>query len=226
MLRSQLGLPGLVFTRLTNGKVRLLCTSLAVSDIFAFSSWLYSMYRSGSLVGINGLLDSSVRFPPKKHLSWVCPDLDSSFVGLARSNPTLRRKAESLKAGEISRDEYDTADSLTRSRYLNVATYTVAPAQVLFLAVSVGILYALNANASIANNSWGLSAVIAFISGLCVLFTLPWFVMEKRRPGQTLPAGMNIFRAGLWQWGRAASHIWKLKQTLLYLIGGSETTLL
>ena len=128
-----------------------------------------------------------------------------------------------MKAGDISRDEYDRADGLTRSRYLNIATYAVAPAQVLFLALCVGILYGLNANASIANNSWGLSVVIAFVSGLCVLFTLPWFILEKRRPGQTPPAGMNILRAGLWQWRRAASHIWKLKQTLFYLIGGSGT---
>lgn len=143
-------------------------------------------------------------------------------MGLARSNPALRRKAAALKAGDISRDEYDRADSMTRSKYLNIATYVIGPAQVLILAVCIGILYALNVDASNANKNRGLSVTIAFISGLCALFSLPWFIMEKRRPGQSLPAGMNILMAGLWQWWRTASQVWRLKQTLCYLIGASR----
>ncbi|MCJ1263363.1 hypothetical protein MMC22_003233 [Lobaria immixta] len=137
----------------------------------------------------------------------------------ARSSPALRRKAEALNAGDISRDEYDAADRMIRSKYLNIAMYVCSPAQVLILAVCVGILYALNVNANGANSNWGISVILAFLSGLCALFSLPWFIMEKRRPGQTLPAGMSIVRAGLWQWWRTASQVWRLKQTLFYLIG-------
>ena len=144
------------------------------------------------------------------------------FPGFARSSPALRRKAEALNAGDILRDEYDAADRMIRSKYLNIAMYACSPAQVLILAVCVGILYALNVNANEANNSWGISVILAFLSGLCVLFSLPWFIMEKRRPGQTLPAGMSIVRAGLWQWWRTASQVWRLKQTLFYLIGISR----
>ncbi|MCJ1463328.1 hypothetical protein MMC07_001935 [Pseudocyphellaria aurata] len=143
----------------------------------------------------------------------------AAFVGLARNNPALRRQAAALKAGDISRDEYDRADSLTRSKYFNVAQIVVAPTQVLLLAVSVGILYSLDINKSDVNKNWGISVIIAFASAVSVAFSLPWFILEKRRPGLAVPAGMNIVKAGLWQWWRTGSQVWRLKQTLFYLIG-------
>lgn len=131
----------------------------------------------------------------------------------------MRRKAEELKAGSISRAEYDRIDSMSRSKMYNIPNYIVSPFQVLILAICVIILYRLDANESDAKSDWGVSVVIAFVSALGLAFALPWFVLEKRRPGQTPPANMNIIRAGLWQWRQTASHIWRLKQTLLYLIG-------
>lgn len=131
----------------------------------------------------------------------------------------MRRKAEELKAGSISRAEYDRIDSMSRSKMYNIPNYIVSPFQVLILAICVIILYRLDANESDAKSDWGVSVVIAFVSALGLVFALPWFVLEKRRPGQTPPANMNIIRAGLWQWRQTASHIWRLKQTLLYLIG-------
>jgi Vacuole effluxer Atg22 like len=38
-------------------------------------------------------------------------------------------------------------------------------------------------------------------------------------PGQAVPANMNIVTAGFWQVYRAITQIWKLKQSLMYLIG-------
>ena len=140
-------------------------------------------------------------------------------MSLARNLPVMRRKAEELKAGSISRAEYNRVDSMSRSKIYNIPNYVVSPFQVLILAICTIILYRLNANESDAKSNWGVSVIIAFVSGLGLLFSLPWFFLEKRRPGQTPPANMNIIRAGLWQWGQTASHIWRLKQTLLYLIG-------
>lgn len=131
----------------------------------------------------------------------------------------MRRKAEELKAGSISRAEYDRVDSMSRSKMFNIPNYVVSPFQVLILAICTIILYRLDANKSDAKNNWSISVLIAFNSALGLIFALPWFVLEKRRPGQTPPANMNIIRAGLWQWRQTASHIWRLKQTLLYLIG-------
>lgn len=177
--------------------------------------------RSCCIHGRIHVLDSSVRIIPESlSLFFWGAQLDGlRFVSLARNLPVMRRKAEALKAGSISRAEYDSVDSMSRSKMYNIPNYVVSPFQVLILAICTAILYRLHANESVAKSNWGISVIIAFVSALGLVFALPWFVLEKRRPGQTPPANMNIIRAGLWQWGQTASHIWRLKQTLLYLIG-------
>ena len=120
-------------------------------------------------------------------------------------------------AGTITRDEYDRADTMKRSQLANVAFYIQSLGEIVILAVIVGIMFALDVNASEANNNWGLSVLIAFVSGVWLLLSIPWFLLEKRRPGQD--PGMNIIMAGLYQLYYAVTQIWKLKQSLLYLVG-------
>jgi len=143
----------------------------------------------------------------------------AAFPGLARNTPQLRQKAEEYTAGTITRDEYDFADSLQRSRLSNMAFYIQSVGEIVILAIIVGVLFGVNVNASQENNNWGLSVLIAFATGVWVLLAIPWFVLEKRRPGRTLPPGMNIVMVGFWQLHRAITQIWRLKQSLLYLIG-------
>ncbi|MCJ1413092.1 hypothetical protein MMC19_007194 [Ptychographa xylographoides] len=143
----------------------------------------------------------------------------AAFPGLARNTPQLRAKAEEYTAGTISRDDYDYADMMQRSRLSNMAFYIQSLGEIVILAVIVGVLYGVNVNASVANNNWGLSVLIAFATGVWVLLAIPWFVLEKRRPGQPLPPNMNIVMVGLWQLYRALTQIFKLKQSLIYLIG-------
>ncbi|KAI9877012.1 MAG: hypothetical protein M1830_005055 [Pleopsidium flavum] len=143
----------------------------------------------------------------------------AAFPGLARNTPELRQKAEEYTAGTITRDEYDFADSVQRSRLSNMALYVQSVGEIVILAIIVGVLFGVNVNASQENNNWGLSVLIAFATGVWVLLAIPWFVLEKRRPGQTLPPGMNIVMVGVWQLYRAITQIWRLKQSLIYLIG-------
>ncbi|MCJ1359854.1 MAG: hypothetical protein MMC33_009857 [Icmadophila ericetorum] len=143
----------------------------------------------------------------------------AAFPGLARNTPELRAKAEQYTAGTISRDEYDYADTMQRSRLSNMAFYIQSLGEIVILALIVGVLYGVNVDASVAANNYGLSVLIAFATGVWVLLAIPWFIIEKRRPGQSLPPGMNIVMAGFWQLYRAITHIWRLKQSLIYLIG-------
>lgn len=108
----------------------------------------------------------------------------SSFPGLARNTPELRHKAEEYQAGEISREEYDYADTMKRSELSNVAFYIQSLGEIIILAIIVGIMFGINVNASTANNNWGLSVLIAFASGVWLLLAIPWFLKEKRRKGQ------------------------------------------
>ncbi|KAI9828942.1 MAG: hypothetical protein M1819_006441 [Sarea resinae] len=143
----------------------------------------------------------------------------AAFPGLARNTVELRDKAEEFSSGIITRDEYDFADSMKRNELSNISFYIQSLGEIVILAIIVGIMFAEHVNASESNNNWGLSVLIAFATGVWVLLSLPWFFMEKRRPGQSVPEGMNIVSVGFWQLYRAITQIWKLKQSLFYLIG-------
>src|SRR3954463_7250694 len=57
-----------------------------------------------------------------------------SFPGLARNTPELRQKAEEFQAGEISRANYDYADTMKRSELSNIAFYVSSVGEVFILA--------------------------------------------------------------------------------------------
>lgn len=141
----------------------------------------------------------------------------AAFPGLARNTRVMREKCQEYEEGRITREEYDHVDSMKRNELSNVAFYTQSLGEIVILAVIVGVLFGVHVNASEANNNWGLSVLIAFASGVWLLLAIPWFVMEKRRPGQD--PGMNIVLAGLWQLRRAFTQVWQLRQSFFYLIG-------
>ena len=116
----------------------------------------------------------------------------AAFPGLARNTHELRIKAEQYTAGAITRDQYDYADTLQRSRLSNMAFYIQSVGEIGILAAIVGVLYGVNVRAGEANNNYGLSVLIAFATGVWLLLAIPWFVLEKRRPGQELPPNMNM----------------------------------
>ncbi|KAJ5921940.1 hypothetical protein N7516_009643 [Penicillium verrucosum] len=142
----------------------------------------------------------------------------AAFPGLARNSLELKEKADAYVAGTITRDEYDYADTMMRSKLANVAFYVQSVAEIFILAIIVGIMFGLKVNDSESNNNWGLSVLIAFVSGVWLLVSIPWFVLEKRRPGQD-PGNRSILVAGIWQLWHAMKQIWHLKQSLIYLIG-------
>jgi hypothetical protein len=143
----------------------------------------------------------------------------AAFPGLARNTPEMRTKAREYEAGEIDREAYDFEDMMQRNRISNVAFIMQSAGEIIILAILVGILFALDVTASQDNNLWGLSVLIAYATGWWLVLGIPWFIFEKRRPGQEIPAGMNIVTVGFWNLWRAISQIWKLKQSLIYLIG-------
>ncbi|KAL4987234.1 autophagy-related protein 22-like protein [Aspergillus falconensis] len=142
----------------------------------------------------------------------------AAFPGLARNTVEMKTKADEYQSGSISREEYDFADTMKRSQLANIAFYVQSVGEIFILAVIVGIMFGLKVDDSQTNNNWGLSVLIAFASGVWLLVSLPWFVLEKRRPGQDT-GGRNVVVAGLKQIYVAARQIWRLKQSLLYLVG-------
>ncbi|KAH0353116.1 hypothetical protein KCU81_g1815, partial [Aureobasidium melanogenum] len=141
----------------------------------------------------------------------------AAFAGLARNTREIREKAQDFADGTITREEYNHADSMKRNELSNVAFYVQSCGEMIILAVIVGIMFAMHVDDSTANNNYGLSVLIAFSSGVWLLLSLPWFFMEKKRPGMQTEGSILI--AGVSQLWYAVTQIWQLRQSFCYLIG-------
>ncbi|KAI0438883.1 autophagy-related protein 22-like protein [Xylaria telfairii] len=143
----------------------------------------------------------------------------AAFPSLARNTPHLKEAARAYAEGEISQADYDRQDEMERSRLSNTAFCIQSLGEVVILAIIVGILFGVDVNASTEANNWGLSVLIAFATAVWLVLSIPWFLMEKKRPGLKIPPGMNIISVGFWQLKEALTKIWHLKQSLIYLVG-------
>ena len=108
---------------------------------------------------------------------------------------------------------------MKRNEISNMSCVVGSAGSLAIIATGIGIFNALHVNASVQNNNWGLSAFNAFGAAAEIALAAPWFILEKRRPGLPYPGNMNIIQAGIWQLYRASKDIWKLRQSLVYLIG-------
>lgn len=106
----------------------------------------------------------------------------AAFPGLARNTPEMRLQAEKFENREITRDDYDFADMMQRNRIYNVAFVWQSAGEIVILAILVGILFALDVNASAANNLWGLSVLIAYATGFG--FSLRFHGLFSKSVGQ------------------------------------------
>lgn len=124
---------------------------------------------------------------------------------------------------------------MQRNRISNVSFAVCSLGEILILAIMVGIIKGLRAGDSTENNTKAFSALIAFSGGVwrkltppriaphltrayTVLCALPWFVLEKRRPGLRVPPGTSLLTVGFKQTYIAFRECLRLKQTFLYLI--------
>jgi Vacuole effluxer Atg22 like len=84
------------------------------------------------------------------------------------------------------------------------------------LAIAIGIIKSLGNTVS---NNYTLVVVVAYATACWVVLALPWFYFEQPREGQKVPDGLNIITVGIRQAIIAAREVYKLRQTLLYLMG-------
>lgn len=143
----------------------------------------------------------------------------AAFPSLARNAPRMMEAAREYEDGAITLQELDRRDELERSRLSNVGFYIQSVAEIFILAIIVGIMFGVDVTASTAKNNWGLSVLIAFATAVWLIVSLPWFVLEKSRPGMQVPAGLNMFTVGFWQLYEALTQIRQLKQSLIFLAG-------
>ena len=143
----------------------------------------------------------------------------AAFPTLARNTPHMVESRIEFENGTITREEFDKRDEVERSRLSNVSFFIQSATEMVILAVIVGIMFALHVDRSAEDNNWGLSVLVAFATAVWVVVSIPWFVLEKKRPGLRIPEGQNIVSVGIWQLWEALTQIWQLKQSLIYLVG-------
>ncbi|KZP31763.1 MFS general substrate transporter [Athelia psychrophila] len=184
-------------------------TLLAVGVSFA---WLGvedpSRWRAGVALYILGLITYQCALT-----FWT-----AAFPGLARNLPEVKESARELTDGSKTEDEHTHFESMSRNRVSNVSFAVSSAGEVIILAVMVGILQGLKSGDSAANNTKAFSVLIAFSGGVWLLCALPWFFLEKRRPGLSLPPGTTLLTVGFKQAYVALRECLRLKQTFLYLI--------
>jgi len=134
--------------------------------------------------------------------------------------------------------EHANFESLSRNRISNVSFAVCSAGTLPVLAIMVGIIRGMHAEDSVEKNTKTFNVLIAFTGGIwrtvfhCrppssnsaypvdypVLCALPWFFLEKRRPGLALPPGQSLLTIGFKQTYVAFRECLRLKQTFLYLV--------
>lgn len=143
----------------------------------------------------------------------------AAFPSLARNTMHLKDSRVAYENEEITLQELDRRDEMERSRLSNVSFWLQSVLEIVMLAVIVGILFAVKVNKGESYNNWGLSVLIAFVTACWLVLSIPWFLLEKKRPGMRIPDGYNIVTVGFWQLKEAFLQIYHLKQSLFFLAG-------
>ncbi|KAI0775082.1 MFS general substrate transporter [Trametes elegans] len=142
----------------------------------------------------------------------------AAFPGLARDLPKVQESAAQTVSGEKTLTAHADCESMERNRISNMSFAVCSAGEIVILAIMVGILKGLKSDASTENNTKAFSVLIAFSGGVWLLCALPWFFLEKRRPGLALPATASMLTIGFKQTVVAFRECLRLKQTFLYLM--------
>ncbi|KIK95280.1 hypothetical protein PAXRUDRAFT_141029 [Paxillus rubicundulus Ve08.2h10] len=142
----------------------------------------------------------------------------AAFPGLTRHLPEVQESAKEVTEGTKDVDEHAAFESLSRNRVSNISFTVSSVGEIFVLVIMVGILEGMKAGDSTENNTRAFSALIAFSGAVWLICALPWFFIEKRRPGLSLPPESSLLTIGFRQTYVAIRECLRLKQTFVYLI--------
>ncbi|TVY68924.1 Autophagy-related protein [Lachnellula suecica] len=140
------------------------------------------------------------------------------FPKLAHDLPEARIAREEFLNKVITEEEYERKCSMARSKIMNISYGWNNIGFVVCCALSLAALFGVHADDGTAQNNWGYSVSVAVCTGFWILFGIPWFLWEKKRPGPPLPKGDNYLTFGAKQTYFAMKQAWQLKQTFMYLV--------
>ncbi|BEJ01847.1 hypothetical protein CcaverHIS631_0605290 [Cutaneotrichosporon cavernicola] len=135
----------------------------------------------------------------------------SVFPRLARNTPRTKAARRQLDAAEISAAQYEIVEMLERNRLSAVSTAHSNWGYLLTLALNLSILLPL------ANNPMVNNYTLAATNVYWIVLGLPWFIVQKSRPGPPLPVGEHWITVGWKQIASATNHYRRLPYTFIYL---------
>lgn len=87
--------------------------------------------------------------------------------------------------------------------------------ELIILIIGIGVLKGINSD---DNNTAALSIFSAYSGGWWLVCAIPWFLIEKKRVGLSLPPGQTYFTIGYYTLWQAFKEARKLKDTMIYLV--------
>ncbi|RSH90427.1 hypothetical protein EHS25_001032 [Saitozyma podzolica] len=135
----------------------------------------------------------------------------SIFPRLARNTQKTKDARAALDRGEIATEDYERVEMLERNRLSNISTAHSNWGYLLTLALNLSILLPL------ADNPLVDQYTLAFTNCYWIVCGLPWFFLQKKRPGPSLPKGESWFTIGWKQIWKALRQWKRLPYTFIYL---------
>jgi MFS-type transporter involved in bile tolerance (Atg22 family) len=141
------------------------------------------------------------------------------FPKLAADQPGALKARRDRSDGTISQAEYDTTIEAERSKVLNYAWAWNNAAAAIGSCLCLAALKGIDADASAEKNNLGYSVCVAVFAAISLLFSIPWFFLEKPRPAQPVPKGANLVVVGLQNyWRTTVTMANRLPQALIYVV--------
>ncbi|KAJ3011816.1 UNVERIFIED_CONTAM: hypothetical protein HDU68_001499 [Siphonaria sp. JEL0065] len=139
----------------------------------------------------------------------------AAFPRLASHMPSVYEK---IDAGATVR-EVDDEIALQRSRISMVSTYWSNIGWAVPLLVFLGVIFLLNENPDQGQTDFTYNANALLFGVYWLIFAIPYFILDKKRPGPDIPAGVNIYTEGLVQAREALRLSKKLPEAWWYILG-------
>ncbi|ORY27919.1 putative autophagy protein [Naematelia encephala] len=141
----------------------------------------------------------------------------ATFPEIVQDLPKVITSEQEVLSGTKSAEAHDELVSYERSKLNNLLNVLGSCLEILASAIALGIAAAIGYNTD-AQLLYQYRVLMGFLSAFTVLATVPFFIAQKHRPGQQLPEGVPLWKAGPQQVWSAAKSVRQLKQCLMYLV--------
>ncbi|KAK8850683.1 hypothetical protein IAR55_004603 [Kwoniella newhampshirensis] len=141
----------------------------------------------------------------------------AAFVEIVQDLPQVITSEEEVLSGVKAAEAHDELVSYERSKLNNLLNVLGSSLEITASSIALGIAAAIGSSTD-AELLYQYRCLMGFLSGFTVIVTVPYFIAQKYRPGQQVPDGVPLWKAGPQQVWSACKSIRQLKQCLLYLV--------